>query len=66
VLKDKNLPLKLRFLPHDAKPALTESQLEYFEDAIDVWISRASTACACRKPRFDNIGDEGRREPVAM
>jgi hypothetical protein len=22
--------------------------------------------CACRKPRFGNIGDEGRREPVAM
>jgi hypothetical protein len=49
VLKDKNLPLKLRFLPHDAKPALTESQLEYFEDAIDVWISRASTAAAQKR-----------------
>jgi hypothetical protein len=22
-------------------------------------------ACACRKPRFDNIGDEGRREPAS-
>jgi hypothetical protein len=22
--------------------------------------------CACRKPRFGNIGDEGRRELVAM
>src|SRR5262249_34745799 len=25
-----------------------------------------SLPCACRKPRFGNIDDEGRREPVAM
>ena len=27
---------------------------------------RPFTACACREPRFGNIGDEGRREPAAM
>jgi len=25
-----------------------------------------AATCACRKPRVGNIGDEGRREPVAM
>jgi hypothetical protein len=28
--------------------------------------SEGIASCACRKPRFGNIGDEGRREPVAM